>query len=328
MRIFITGITGFLGFHVAKACAQAGHDVVALVRRPTQLSLRFPFPVELHCGELGQQDVLRMGLASVDAVIHCAADARMGAFENDAQKRTNIQGLKSLMAAARTCGVKRFIYISTANTIQPGTAERLGDETVLIDYNKHLLPYVKSKIIAESILRLAFQESRFPMIILNPTFILGPDGVEKSSGKLLLTALGRKLVFVPRGGKNVVDVRDVSTAVLQSLAHGQLGETYLLSNQNLSYNELFQCSCAFAGLKPFQCAIPNHLLWLLGALGTAYERLTGKSFAVNHKTMALATQQHFYTSAKAKRELGFEPRNVEETLEDTIKYLKNGAFFS
>jgi nucleoside-diphosphate-sugar epimerase len=69
-------------------------------------------------------------------------------------------------------------------------------------------------------------------------------------------------------------------------------------------------------------------LWLLGALGTAYERLTGKSFAVNHKTMALATQQHFYTSAKAKRELGFEPRNVEETLEDTIKYLKNGAFFS
>lgn len=324
MRVLITGVTGFLGRNIAKVCANHGFEIVGLVHKTLPEAIHFPFPIEFFQAELRQKHLLKPAMANVDAVIHCAADTRMFAFEKKSQRKNNLNGIANLIDTAHKAGVKRFIYVSTANTIQPGTKNKPADESLPIRRSACHLPYVNAKIDAEELLKNAFNERGFPVIILHPTFILGPCGVERSSGKLLQLALKSKVIFFPSGGKNIVDVRDVAHAAVSSLTKGEIGASYLLSHENLSYRALFKICAEQNGTKPLMIAVPKPISWLMGVFGSMLEKATGKSISVNHKTMRLAMEQHFYCSDRAKRELNFQQRPVQQTLLATINDLQNG----
>lgn len=322
MKIFITGISGLVGRHVAALCAQEGHKVFALVRNKKITKANFTFDVNLCYGDITNLVSIPERLLDADIVVHCAADTNMISFKNKKQEDINIMGLENMIAASKKAKIKRFIHISSATTIQSGTKDNPADERIKLEPSKFRLPYINTKIIAEQILLNEFKQNKFPVILINPTFILGPNDYNVSSGKLLLTVIKGKLLFYPIGEKNIVDARDVAQVVLNAFTRGTLGNNYLLCNADLSYKELFSITCNYAHIPSPKFKMPNFLGSIVGQLGNCYERITGKSIAINTKTIKIAKQSFYYSADKAKRELGFAPRSVDETIKDTVSWFQ------
>jgi dihydroflavonol-4-reductase len=323
MKIFITGITGFLGGTIAEYCNKAGHDITALVRNTEINQTHFPFPVKICYGDIAQLNTLSGYLHNIDIVVHCAADTNMISIPNKRQEEVNITGIRNLITASQQANIQRFIHISSANTIRPGTLEYPTNESSGLTVSKKQLPYINSKIIGEELLREAFRSHHFPVIILNPTFILGPYDQGQSSGKLILGILQKRMPLFPAGGKNIVDARDIAQCVVNTFTRGELGNNYILSNTNHTYRELFALTCQYANIAAPKYQMPNMLGTTIGAIGYCYEYITKKSFSLNLKTMRLSTENHYYNSDKAKNELAFSPRSAYETIKDTVNWYQH-----
>lgn len=321
MKVFITGISGLLGKHVARTCIHNGYHISALVRNK---KINNDLPNVSFChGDLSDENTLTEYLDATDVIIHCAADTSMFARRNKKQEQTNITGLKNIIESAKKTNVKRFIYISSANTILHGNAGNPGKESAKLNVKNSRLPYINSKILAEEILLNEFRLNNFPVVIINPTFILGPEDFKPSSGKMILAAIKKQLFFYPSGGKNIVDVRDLAQVIVNAVSMARLGENYLVCNENISYKELVQKVGKYAHLNIPGTQLPDFLGRIIGSVGTFAEYLTGKSFAVNHKTIKLSFENHYYSAEKAKNELGFSPRSIDQTIQDTVNWFKN-----
>lgn len=325
MKIFITGITGFLGRQVAELCHAEGHEIAALVRDINITKGDFPFDLTILYGDFNDLDSLQKHLNGSEIVVNCAADTNMISIKNLPQELVNINGLQNLIAASKKANIHRFIHISTANTILHGSQEKPADESIKLKQSDSRLPYINTKIIGEEILLNEFSVNNFPVIILNPTFILGPGDSNKSSGKLIFSAIKKKIPFYPSGGKNIVDVRDVAKAVVNAFKNGTLGENYLLCNQNLTYKEIFAKACNFAKVSPPKYQMPAIIGQILGFLGYLFELIFRKSLSINLKTIKISTKNHFYSAEKAKKELDFSPRPAFATINDTVNWLNYGS---
>ena len=223
-KIFITGITGFLGRHVARKCAMEGHQVIALVRNKKITISNFDFNVGICHGDLTAVGSYKKELEQAEVIIHCAADTRMFAFKNKQQEAINVKSVKDMIDVAKNTNLQRFIFISSANTIIPGTENNPSIEINRNKKNSNNLPYINTKIKAENLLIQEYENEKFPSIIFNPTFMLGPDDYSLSSGKLILTMMKNKNFLLAGGGKNVVDIRDVSDVVYNAISSGKCGE--------------------------------------------------------------------------------------------------------
>jgi dihydroflavonol-4-reductase len=320
MKIFITGITGLLGWQVAELCSRNGHEVVALTRNKTINNSHFPFGVHIVHGDLTDAFSMKGILAGTGVVINCAADTSMHSRDNKKQHEININGLTNLMNEAKKVGITRFVHISSANTIVGGNESNPSDESNKRIASPGNLSYINSKIIGEEILLEAYRASGFPVIILNPTFILGPGNSGKSSNRLIISAIHKKLFFYPEGGKNIVDVRDVALAGYNAILKGNVGHNYLLANENIRYKEIFKLACGFANVSPPKHPMPRWLQKFVGYTGDLYEMMSGRTVTINSKTLHIASENTYYNAGKAKADLGFNPRPVEETIRDTVTW--------
>jgi dihydroflavonol-4-reductase len=316
MRVFLTGGTGFLGSYVARQCLAAGHDVTALVRknRPKRDSIHHS--IRTVVGDLSTPEAIALGACDADAIVHCAADMRMSASIRKGWS-VNTDGLTNLISAVRKSSLRKFVFISTANTLSGGTPHAPGDESLLKHPSDNDLPYVRSKRAAEHRLMNEFRESGLPACIIHPTFILGPGHSE--STRLIRFMINRRLLVHTPGNKDIVDVRDVANAIVNAIHAGRAGERYLVSNESISYAELIEMVTSYSRRRVLKMAMPYPFWKIVGYSGS----LLGAT--INHKTVELACQKHYYDSTKARRELSFSPRPVHETVHDTIAWLMNNA---
>ena len=174
MKIFITGITGLLGGQIAALCHAEGHEITALIRDSNISKTDFSFDLEILHGDVTDSNSLPENLNGCEIVVNCAADTNMISIKNLQQELVNINGLQNLIAASKKANILRFIHISTANTILHGSEENPVNESIKLKPADSILPYINTKIIGEKILLDEFRQNNFPVIILNPTFILGP----------------------------------------------------------------------------------------------------------------------------------------------------------
>ena len=323
MKIFLTGVTGLLGRHVAQLCSEEGHEVIALIRDKKVLHSKFRHELNICYGDLLDINSIPENLNGAEIVIHCAADTSMLVRRNHKQKQINIRGLQNLIEAAKKVNIKKFIHISSANTIGFGDSNNPANESIKLTTSSSRLSYINTKIIGEEILLNEFKKNNFPVVILNPTFMLGPQDYKVGSGKLILAAMKKQILVYPAGGKNIVDVRDVAQAILNSIRSGKTGNNYLICNENLTYKEIFTIIGSYANVP-----VPKHRLTyfmgiVIGNLGSVIEYIIGKPSTINSKCIKLAFENHYYTSEKAKIDLGFTTRPVKETIHDTINWFNN-----
>jgi dihydroflavonol-4-reductase len=322
MRILVTGGSGFLGREVVKKLVEQGYEVRSLARRA---AWRRDLPdVEPFAGSVLEPDSCREALEGCQALIHAAG--RVSRDRKDASElmRLHVDGTRNVLTAARDAGVDRVVYLSTSGTI--ACSEDLTEvKNEAAPYPIELVrgwPYYLSKIYAEQEALRFFTQDQLPVICLNPTLLLGPGDTDGSSTGDVKRFLDGLLPAIPKGGMSFVDVRDVADTVVASLTRGRPGERYLLGAENITTEDFFKRLARMSGRPAPLVRLPDAVTrWGAKLLGR-FEQVADITLAVNQIDLEMGRHGWFLDSKKAKLEIGFRPRDPEETLRDTIVDLR------
>ena len=324
MKTAVTGANGHVGANLIRLLLEQGHQVRTLVHHNTQALQGLD--VERVRGSLGDLSALERLCQDRDAVFHAAAVISIGGEKESRVYQTNVAGTKNLLLAAEKSGVKRFIHFSSIHALQQQPADSLMDEARPLNTDSPMV-YERTKALAEKMV-LGHNSSRFQVIVLNPTAILGPyDFGPSYLGQVILKIYRGRLPGLVPGGYNWVDVRDVAQAAVQALEKGRPGERYLLSGEWQSLKTLAGEICRLRGRK---CRLPVFPFWLARAgvpFLKAFARLTKQDplyTATSLKILQTANRQVLHD--KARRELDFRPRPFHQSVADAVEWFKKHEY--
>ena len=316
-RVLVTGMNGLLGTNTAHALAAAGYEVRGLLRRRASYRGIASDRISLYEGDFTDVAVLADAMEGCSAVIHCAACTSQNASEEE-YSRVNVIALHNLLDTAASLGIRRVVYISSANIFGYGTKESPGDESSPVRFPFTESGYAMSKAGAQEIVD-SFRD-RLEVITLCPTFMLGPYGSPAGSCRIVSMGYRRRLVFCPPGGKNFVAVQDVAAAAVAALTEGIPGEAYLLTGENLSYREFYRLLSERTGCRSARISLPAALLLSLGRAGDLLAAL-GLKTELSTVNMRLLCTGNYYSSSKAAEDLGFRCRRISDAVDETVAWL-------
>jgi dihydroflavonol-4-reductase len=258
-------------------------------------------------------------------VYHLAADYRLWAAHPEELYRSNVDGTKNLLEAARRCGVERVVYTSTVGCIGvPDEGE--GDERMPVSLADMTGDYKRSKFMAEQA-ALGAARSGFPVVIVNPTAPVGDHDVKPTpTGKILLDVLKGDMPAFIDTGLNLVDVKDVAAGELLACERGRTGERYILGCENLSLAAILHRVADAAGMKAPAVKLPYAVAYAVGVATTAWARVTGKEPRAPLDAVRMAKKKMFVSHEKAARELGFAPGPVDGALERAIEWFRGNGY--
>lgn len=314
-KTLVTGASGFLGSHLVRALSERGDELRLLARRDSDLSHLGELEFERATGDITDRRAVRRAMEGVARVFHVAGRTSLRARDREAVFSANLRGARIIFETALEAGVERLVHTSSAGAIGVAKPKGAADESTAFEIGHLGLAYVNSKHEAElEAFRLAAQG--LPVVIVNPSFVLGPnDPTATSMGLVRRFCLGRIPVYVD-GALNIVDVRDVAAGHLLADEKGELGERYILSGRNFTFDRLFADLARISGVDPPALKLPKRLA-LAGSQSAAW---LGLRSAAPPEEIVSASLWWTYRNAKAKRELGFAPRPHEETLEEAVRW--------
>lgn len=309
----ITGATGFIGSHLARALAERGDNLRILTRRSSDLAALDGLEYERAIGSVTDRRAVRNAMEGVDRVFHVAGRTSLRAADRAAVFDTNVRGSRIVFESALEAGVERVVHTSSAGAIGVAKPKGAVDETAAFEIGHLGITYVNSKHEAELEAMRAAAKG-LDVVIVNPSFVLGPDDPTRTSmGLVRRFCLGQIPVYVA-GALNVVDVRDVAAGHLLADEKGVKAERYILSGRNFTLDRLFADLARISGIDPPAVKLPARVA-LAGA--DAASRI-GLRLAGSPEEVLSASLWWTYRNTKAKRELGFAPRPHEQTLEDAV----------
>jgi len=185
-----------------------------------------------------------------------------------------------------------------------------------------------SKYKAQQLILNEVKENALPAVIVNPTFMFGPYDSTPSSGAMIVALYKGKVPGYTSGGRNYVCAKDAAVAIANALTKGRLGECYILGNQNLSYREAFEKIAVTIGVKPPSLPIPSVFAKLYGGIGSLTGKLTGKAPAISYPLSRIACDEHYYTPAKAVKELELPQTSVEVGIKECFDWLKENGYLT
>lgn len=311
----MTGGTGFIGSHVARALAARGDELRLLLRRDARTEHLADLEYERVTGDITDRRAVRRAVKGVDRVFHVAGTTSLRVRDHDRVFAVNLGGTINLLEAALDAGVERVVHTSSVAAIGPAPPGGTADESQPFTAGELGIAYVNSKHEAE-VEALRFAARGLDVVCVNPTFVLGPDAPTASSMGLVRRFLMRQIPVYTDGGLNVVDVRDVAAGHLLADSKGRSGERYILAGRNFTLQRLFADLARISGASPPALRLPAPLA--IG--GVEMARRLGIPLPVSREEVRSGTLWWTYRSSKAKKELGFEPRPHEETLEDAVRW--------
>ena len=323
MKALVTGATGFVGSHVARALAAAGHDLRVLHRRNSRLDALHGLDFEPVIGDLLDSDALAAACAGCDLVFHVAAVAAYWREERQRMLAINVEGTRRLLAAARATAVRRVIFTSSAAALGLRHDGRPADESARFNLQPHQFPYGYSKHLAERCARHALRHHGQDIVILNPVIVLGPGDLNLISGRFV-TEMQRLQWAIPvtSGGVGAVDVRDVARWHLAAADRGRPGERYILGSANFSLRDWYALCARAVGVAPPLFQLPDAALPLL-ALFISLARRAGLQAPVDPSQIRMGKRNLHFVYDKAHRELGPPQIDMQRSLRDTVAWYRD-----
>ena len=311
MKVVITGASGFLGPHLRAVFG--GHDVVGLCRTPAA--------EWMSAADVMDRGSLEAGFEGADLVVHAAGGVAHTAGDAGAMQAVHVEGTANALEAAKAAGVGRFVHVSTSGTVavsaEPSfVADEDGPDVLPIIKG---WPYYRAKLFAEQA-AMAFEG--LDVYVINPTLLLGPGDRRGSSTASVQLFLDGGLPAAPSGGLSFVDVRDVAAAVPLLLERGRPRRRYLLGAVNLTFAAFYERLARVADLPPPRIRLPRATGRVLGWMPGGLRSRVADTFGVDRVELEMASHHWYLDNRRAVTELGWAPREPNDTLLDTVEDLR------
>src|SRR3954451_15487407 len=316
-KTLVTGGTGFIGLHVVRELARRGDDLRLLVRSNSNTKPLEGVEFERAVGDVTDRNAVRKAMKGVERVFHVAGTTSMRMRDRIRVFSVNVEGTRNVFEEALAAGAERAVLTSSSSAVGAAKPGETIDEDYPFTVGRLGIAYINSKHEAE-LVALRIAGKGLPVVIVNPSFVLGPDDPNPSgtSNALVRRLLLRRIPGYLDGAINIVDVRDVARGHLLADERGEDGERYLLTGRNFTQQRLFADLSRIAGVPP----PPMRMQGRLAVAGVESMVLIGLRLPSSADEVRSGTQWFTYRNEKAGEQLGWDPRPHEETLEDTVRW--------
>jgi dihydroflavonol-4-reductase len=316
----VIGANGYLGSHVTRQLVADGQDVRVMVR-PNATTIGIDdLAVTRFLGDIWDDDVLREAMAGCDVVYYCVVDTRGWLRDPSPLFRTNVDGTRNVLEVAKHAGLKRFVFTSSYVTVGRKRGRVATEDDEIVD--RRLTPYVRSRVQAENLVMEYAREHGLPAVAvcISTTYGSGDWG-RTPHGAIIAGAAFGKLPFVMKGIQlEAVGIDDAARAMLLAADKGRVGERYLISEKMIANAEVARVAAEAAGVPPPGKSLPLPVTYAMAALGSAKARLKGTDEQFSRDSLRLMRAEAPVDCSKAKRELGWQPRPVEESIREAAKF--------
>jgi nucleoside-diphosphate-sugar epimerase len=318
MKVALTGSTGHIGTALATLLCERGYSVQAVIHRhSTGLE---GLPVGKVNASLTDFESLRRAFEGAEIVFHAAALISITRRDTAEVARTNVQGTRNVIEACRSAGVRRLVHFSSIEAFSPRPLDEVLDENRLLEDGRTGSPYALSKAQAEMEVRKAAAEG-MDAVIVNPTAVIGPFDTRPSLMGRAVIAFGTGAIpMLIDGGYDWVDVRDVAEGAVSAAERAPRGAQYLLGGRWASMGEIAHLICDAAGRRAPRLTCPYAVARMGAPLSTLFSVLFGKKPLFTGYSLAALRGNRTISHARAERELGYRPRDLEETIRDTWRW--------
>jgi dihydroflavonol-4-reductase len=320
MITLLTGATGFVGSAVARTLLARGHRLRLLVRPGSDRSNLQGLDAELAQGDLTDAASLARAVEGCRYLFHVAADYRLWVPDPDAMMRANVEGSRSLLRAAHAAGVERAVYCSSVAALGLTGDGTPADEGTPVHEDRIIGAYKLSKYRAEQAVLALVRDEGVPAVIVNPSTPVGPRDIKPTpTGKMIRDAAEGRMPAYVDSGLNIVHVDDVAEGHALALERGRVGERYILGGEDFSLGQVFAMAATAAGRRPPRVKLPIAPLIPVAMACEALARF-GIEPVVTRETLAMARKKMFFSSAKARTELGYAPRPAAQAITDAVAW--------
>ncbi len=322
-KILITGANGLLGTNVVRTLDSRGIAHRAIVRRSNE-TLDSAEHCEVIIGNVLSSDDLRVAATGCDAIVHICAITDQSLLKYSDYYNFNVGSLRGVIEAARACGIKRVIFVSSSNTVGCYNEEYSSNELTPPEKVYRSQLYGRSKIEAEELL---FSATDIEGVVVNPCFMLGPYDSKPSSGEMIMMGYGKGLVVCTKGVKNIVDVECAAEALCNAIESGRAGERYLLAGENISLPDFFRSLSKIDGRRKCIVIVPKPLIVAVGYIGNLIRSL-GIRCRLSSLNMRAICVKEDYRATKAEAELSMRKTDIEGCTRRAIEWFKSHSMLN
>ena len=330
-KFLITGGTGFLGAEIVRQLIDSGAKNLRVMASSIPAWMR-EAGVEPFVGSVSDREKVAGAVTDVSLIYHLAGKVSRDNNDAASMNKIHVEGTRILCEEAARSGVQTIVLASSSGTIAVSEDEQIFDETfpqpveIISQWAYYASKYYQERAALEN-----FDGDGRKLVIMNPTLLLGPNDDRLSSTKIVLDFLARKIPYTPNGGLSIVNTRDAAAAFIAAAEKGGHQEKYLLGSANLTFSDFFGRLERLSGVSAPMLKVPKKLAVSAASMIESVFKNWGKASPVVSKEVEQAEHFWYFDSRKAEDELNFQPRDPQETLNDTINYLQEnflgkGAF--
>ncbi len=323
--VLVIGANGYLGSHVTRQLVAAGHDVRVMVRDGANTIGIDDLTVTRYVGDIWDSAVLRTVMTGARDVYYCVVDTRGWLNDPTPLFRTNVEGTRNVLEAAVqpdvAAGLRKFVYTSSYVTVDRRRGRTATEADVIPDPTV-LTPYVQSRVQAENLVMNYARERGLPAVAMCVSTTYGAgDWGRTPHGAIIAGAAFGKLPFVMGGIElEAVGIDDAAQALIAAADKGRVGERYLVSEKMISNAEVVRIAAEAAGVPAPSRTLPLPAAYAMAALGSLKARLTGTDERLSLGSLRLMRAEAPLDCTKARRELDWLPRPVEESIREAAEF--------
>jgi dihydroflavonol-4-reductase len=327
MRAFITGATGFVGSHVARALAAQGADLRLLVRSTSRLDNIADLRAETATGDLRDPESLKKAMAGCEFVFHVAADYRLWVRDPEQMYRSNVEGTRAIIRAAQESGVRRVIYTSSVATMGFTREGHIAGEDSPVSIREMVGHYKRSKFMAEQI-ALEAGDKGANVVVVNPTTPIGEYDIKPTpTGRIVVDFLNRKFPAYVDTGLNLADVKEVAHGHVLAMEKARPGQRYILGGENLTLKQILDKLSSMTGLPAPTMKVPHAIAMGFAVFDQIFTgTIRGKEPRATIDAVKMGRKKMFASSTKAERELGYRAAPVDNALRRAVDWFQANGY--
>jgi nucleoside-diphosphate-sugar epimerase len=318
MRYFVTGATGFIGGALTRELIKRGHAVVTIARNPAKAGDLVALGVTVHPGDITDKETMRAPMTGVDGVFHIAAWYKIGVREAHIAEDININGTRNVLELMRDLKIPKGVYTSTL-AVYGDTHGKLADETTPKP-STFDTEYDRTKSVAHFDVALPMMKAGLPLVIVQPGMVYGP-GDTSQMGEAWQQYLQRKLPMIPEGATYAwAHVDDIVEGHLLAMERGEAGESYIICGEPMKLIDAFRLAQRITDVPMPSIVLHAGLVKVMASIMEVVNKVFPLEGQMHPEQLRSLTASYIGANAKARRELGYNPRPLAEGLRQTLEY--------